>query len=253
ERRKADLDDIAALTGGTSITDEIGITLESVTAEHFGTADRVRVSKDNTVIVGGGGKKKAVKERCDQIRVQIESTTSDYDKEKLEERLAKLSGGVAVISVGGKTEAEMKAMKDLVEDALNATRAAIEEGIVPGGGVALLRASQAVAEGRYRGDENFGAKIIESALGMPVRQIAENAGEDGSVVAELILEKGKTFGYNALEGTYVDMFKAGVIDPAKVVRSALQNAASIAGLLLTTNSMITELKDECDAVEGSMA
>ncbi|MFT4542639.1 MAG: chaperonin GroEL [Planctomycetota bacterium] len=253
ERRKAYLDDIAALTGGTSITDEIGITLESVTAEHFGTADRVRVSKDNTVIVGGGGKKKAVKERCDQIRVQIESTTSDYDKEKLEERLAKLSGGVAVISVGGKTEAEMKAMKDLVEDALNATRAAIEEGIVPGGGVALLRASQAVAEGRYRGDENFGAKIIESALGMPVRQIAENAGEDGSVVAELILEKGKTFGYNALEGTYVDMFKAGVIDPAKVVRSALQNAASIAGLLLTTNSMITELKDECDAVEGSMA
>ena len=253
ERRKAYLEDIAVLTGGTSITDELGIPLESVTAEHFGTADRVRVTKDNTVIVGGGGKAKDLKARIAQIRTQIENTTSDYDREKLEERLAKLTGGVAVIHVGGKTEAEMKARKDLIEDALNATRAAIQEGIVPGGGVALLRATAAVAEARFRGDEKFGAMIIEGALERPIRQIAENAGEDGSVVAEMIREKSKATGFNALTGTYEDMFKAGVIDPAKVVRSALQNAASVAGLLLTTDTMVTELKDEEDAIEGSVA
>ena len=181
-----------------------------------------------------------------------DKSTSDYDKEKLEERLAKLTGGVAVIKVGGKTEAEMKERKDRVEDALNATRAAIQEGIVPGGGVALLRASSAVAEGRYKGDEKFGALIIERALEAPIRQIAENAGVDGSVVAEMVREKGKSTGYNALTGEYEDMFKAGVIDPSKVVRSALQNAASISGLLLTTDSMITDLKDD-KSIDGSVA
>ncbi len=253
DRRKAYLEDIAAMTGGTAITDEVGVPLEKVTAEHFGSAGRVRVTKDATTIVKGGGSKKAIDERCKQIRVQIEKTTSSYDKEKLEERLAKLSGGVAVIQVGGKTEAEMKAMKDLVEDALNATRAAIQEGIVPGGGVALLRAAEAVNEGRFRGDEAFGASIVARALEMPARQIAANAGEDGSVVVATIREKGKSIGFNALTGEYVDMYKAGIIDPAKVVRCALQNAASIAGLLLTTDSMVTDLKDEADAVEGSLA
>lgn len=252
ERRKAYLEDIAALTGGVAVTDELGISLENVTAEHFGSAARVVVSKDATTIIQGAGKKKAVEERAAQIRVQMEKTSSDYDREKLEERLAKLTGGVAVIKVGGKTEAEMKEKKDRVEDALNATRAAIQEGIVPGGGVALMRAADAVAEGRYKGDEKFGALIVQRALEAPLRQIAENAGVDGSVVAETVREKAKAFGYNALTGTYEDMFKAGVIDPAKVVRSALQNAASISGLLLTTDSMITDIKDE-ETVAGSIA
>ena len=252
ERRKSYLEDIAALTGGVAITDEIGIQLENVTEEHFGRATRIVVSKDSTTIVEGAGKKKDVKERAAQIRVQIDKTSSDYDKEKLEERLAKLTAGVAVIKVGGKTEAEMKEKKDRVEDALNATRAAIQEGIVPGGGTALLRASEAVAEGRYKGDEKFGAQIVERALQAPIRQIAENAGVDGSVVAETVREKGKSTGYNALTGEYEDMFKAGVIDPAKVVRTALQNAASISGLLLTTDSMITDIKDDA-TIEGSVA
>ena len=252
ERRKSYLEDIAALTGGVAITDEIGIQLENVTEEHFGRAKRIVVSKDSTTIVEGAGKKKDVKERAAQIRVQIDKTSSDYDKEKLEERLAKLTAGVAVIKVGGKTEAEMKEKKDRVEDALNATRAAIQEGIVPGGGTALLRASEAVAEGRYKGDEKFGAQIVERALQAPIRQIAENADVDGSVVAETVREKGKSTGYNALTGEYEDMFKAGVIDPAKVVRTALQNAASISGLLLTTDSMITDIKDDA-TIEGSVA
>ena len=251
DSRKSYLEDIAALTGGVSITDEIGIPLEQVTVEHFGSAARVVVGKDSTTIIQGAGKKKAVDERAKQIRVQIEKSSSDYDKEKLEERLAKLTGGVAVIRVGGKTEAEMKEKKDRVEDALNATRAAIQEGIVPGGGVALLNAAEAVNSGRYNNDEKFGALIIERALQAPCRQIAENAGVDGSVVAETIREKGKTIGYNALTGAYEDMFKAGVIDPAKVVRSALQNAASISGLLLTTDSMITDIKNE-ETIEGSV-
>ncbi|HPF13576.1 MAG: chaperonin GroEL [Planctomycetes bacterium] len=250
DRRKAYLEDIATLTGGTALTEDIGVPLEKVTMEHFGQAGRVVISKDSTTIVQGKGKPADIKARTKQIQAQIDASTSDYDKEKLEERLAKLTGGVAMIKVGGKTEAEMKQMKDLVEDALNATRAATQEGIVPGGGVALLRASLAVAEGRFKGDEKFGATIIERALGAPVRQIAENAGADGSVVAETILEKGKTIGYNALTGVYEDMFKAGVIDPAKVVRTALQNAASIAGLLLTTDSMVTDLKDDADPIEG---
>ncbi len=252
ERRKAYLEDIATLTGGTALTDELGVPLEKVTAEYFGTAGRVVVSKDSTTIVRGGGSKKAIDERCNQIKVQIENTTSDYDREKLEERLAKLTGGVAIVKVGGKTEAEMKASKGLVEDALNSTRAAIQEGIVPGGGVALLRAAEAVKAGRYRGDEKFGAQIVTRALDEPARWIASNSGEDGSVVAETIREKGQTTGYDALRGEYVEMFKAGIIDPAKVVRLALQNAASIAALLLTTDSMVTEVKDDV-AVEGSVS
>jgi chaperonin GroEL len=253
ERRKAYLEDIAVLTGGTCLSEELGVPLEKVTAEYFGRASRVVITKDATTIVKGGGTTKALKDRCNQIRTQIEGTTSDYDREKLQERLAKLSGGVAILKVGGKTEAEMKQTKDRVEDALNATRAAIEEGIVPGGGVALMRAAAAVSEGRYKGDEKFGAMIVERALDEPVRWIAMNAGEDGSVVAETIREKSKAMGFNALTGEYQDMFKAGVIDPAKVVRSALQNAASIAALLLTTNSMVTELKDDENAITGSVA
>ncbi len=253
ERRKAYLGDIAALTGGTVVTEELGHTLENVTIDMLGTAKHIRVGKDSTTIVQGAGTKKAIEERCGQIRVQIEKTSSDYDREKLEERLAKLSGGVALLKVGGDTEAEMKAKKDLVEDALNATRAAIQEGIVPGGGSALLRASDAVLAAKFRGDERYGAEIIAKALVRPMFQIAENAGDDGSVVVDTVREKGKAWGYNALTREYVDMVKAGIIDPAKVVRSALQNAASIAGLLLTTDSMVTELKDDDAAVEGSLS
>jgi chaperonin GroEL len=253
ERRKAYLGDIATVTGGTAITEELGIPLDKVSVEHFGRAQRVRVTKDSTTIVSGGGSKKSINERVAQIRVQIENTKSDYDREKLEERLAKLAGGVAVIRVGGKTEAEMKASKDLVEDALNATRAALQEGIVPGGGVALLRAAEDVRALKLEGDERFGALIVAKALEEPIRWIAENAGEDGSVVAENVRESAKSIGYNALTGEYVDMFKAGVIDPTKVVRTALQNAASIAGLLLTTDTMVTELKGDENRVEGSLA
>ncbi len=252
ERRKAYLEDIATLTGGTALTEELGVPLEKAGAEFFGKAGRVVVGKDATTIVRGAGKPKAIRARADQIQAQIDSTSSDYDREKLEERLAKLTGGVALIKVGGQTEAEMKATKDRVEDALNATRAAIEEGVVPGGGVALLRAAEAVAEGRFSGEEKFGAMIIERALEDPLRWIAMNAGEDGAVVAENIRERSRTTGYNALTGEYVDMVKAGVIDPAKVVRSALQNAASIAGLLLTTDSMVTEIAGE-NAIDGSVA
>ena len=252
ERRKAYLEDIATLTGGTALTEELGMPLEKVGADFFGKAGRVVISKDTTTIIRGAGKPKEIKQRAAQIRTQIENTSSDYDREKLEERLAKLTGGVALIKVGGQTEAEMKANKALVEDALNATRAAIEEGVVPGGGVALLRAAEAVAEGRYPGEEKFGAMIVERALEDPLRWIAANAGEDGGVVAENVRERSRTTGYNALTGEYVDMVKAGIIDPAKVVRSALQNAASIAGLLLTTDSMVTEIAGDV-AVEGSVA
>jgi len=254
ERRKAYLGDIAALTGGTAITEELGLSLEKVSAAHLGSAKRVRVSKDATTVVEGGGSKRAINSRCDQIRSQIEKTSSDYDREKLEERLARLSGGVAVIRVGADTEAEMKARKDLVEDALNATRAAIEEGIVPGGGVALLRAGEALSELRLRGDEKFGVSIVSNALSSPLAQIAQNAGADGSVVVEMVSEKkGYGQGFNSLSMEYCDLFKTGVIDPAKVVRSALQNAASISGLLLTTDSMVTEIKDDSEQVEGSLS
>jgi chaperonin GroEL len=252
ERRKAYLGDIAVLTGGIAITEELGLTLEKVTLSQLGRAKRVVIDKDSTTLVSGAGAKKSVDERIRQIRGQIEKTTSDYDREKLEERLAKLTGGVAVIKVGGDTEAAMKSKKDLVEDALNATRAAIEEGIVPGGGVALLRAIPAVQGVRSKGDERFGRMIVEKALEAPLRQIAENSGARGSVVVETVREKGKTIGYNALTAEYEDMFQAGIIDPAKVVRSALQNAASIAGLLLTTDSMVTELKEQKKQVEGAL-
>ncbi len=253
ERRKAYLGDIAVLTGGTAITEELGLALDKVTIAQLGQAKSVRVSKDATTLISGAGKKSAVDARCAQIRKQVEKTKSDYDKEKLEERLAKLLGGVAVIKVGGDTEAEMKAKKDLVEDALNATRAAIEEGVVPGGGVALLHAIEAVSQAKTKGDERFGRMIVEHALTAPLSQIAANAGEDGSVVVETVREKPKGHGYNALTHEYGDMGKLGIIDPAKVVRTALQNAASIAGLLLTTNSMVTELKEKKKAVEGSVA
>ena len=257
ERRKAYLGDIAVLTGGTAITEDLGIALDKVTTAHLGTAKRIRVDKDHTIIVGGGGTKKAIEERCTQIRAQIEGTKSDYDKEKLQERLGKLTGGVAVIKVGGSTESEMKSKKFLVEDALNATRSAIQEGIVPGGGVALLRAIDAIgansAMAKFTGEERFGANIVKRALEAPLRQIAQNAGFDGAVVAEMVREKSGAYGFNALTGEYVDMFKAGIIDPAKVVRCALQNAASISGLLLTTDSMITDLKDKDEKVQGSVA
>jgi len=253
ERRKAYLGDIAAMTGGVAITEELGLSLDKITMEQLGQGKSIHVDKDSTTIISGGGSKKAVASRCKQIRAQIENTTSDYDKEKLNERLAKLQGGVAVVRVGGSTEVEMKAMKDLVDDALASTRAAIEEGIVPGGGVALLRAEEAVRALKLKGDERFGAQIIERALSAPLRQIASNAGEDGSVIAELVREKGKTIGFNSLTFEYVDMFKAGIIDPAKVVRSALQNAASISGLLLTTSTMVTDLKADADPVKGTLA
>jgi chaperonin GroEL len=253
ERRKAYLGDIAVLTGGTAITEDLGIALDKVTPAHLGQAKRISITKDRTIIVGGAGSKKSIEERCQQIRAQIEATKSDYDKEKLQERLGKLTGGVAVVKVGGSTEAEMKSKKFLVEDAFNATRSAIQEGIVPGGGVALLRAADAIELAAFKDDERFGANIVKRALEAPLRQIAQNAGYDGAVVVEMVREKGGTTGFNALSGEYVEMFKAGVIDPAKVVRCALQNAASIAGLLLTTDSMITELKEEATKVEGSIA
>ncbi|MSR60983.1 MAG: chaperonin GroEL [Planctomycetes bacterium] len=253
DRRKAYLGDIAVLTGGIAITDELGLSLEKVTLSQLGQAKRVVVDKDSTTLISGAGAKKNVEERVKQIRAQIERTTSEYDKEKLEERLAKLTGGVAVIKVGGDTEAAMKSKKDLVDDALHAARAAIEEGIVPGGGVALLSAISAIQNAKGKGDERFGRKIIEKALAEPLRWIAENAGENGSVVVETVREKGKGFGFNALTREYEDMFKAGIVDPAKVVRSALQNAASIAGLLLTTDTMVTELRDDKKRVAGSIA
>ena len=253
DRRKAYLGDIAVLTGGTAITDDLGISLEQVETEHFGSAKRIVISKDSTVIIGGAGTKKAIAERCAQIRAQIENTKSDYDKEKLQERLGKLTGGVAVIKVGGNTEVEMKQRKDLVEDALNATRSALEEGVVPGGGVALVRASEAIANLKGKGDQQFGIKIIQQALTAPLRQIGDNAGYTGTVVVEMVREKGGSYGFDALTGEYKDMFRAGIIDPAKVARAALQNAASIAGLLLTTDSMITDLKDNEAGVEGSIS
>ena len=253
DRRKSYLGDIAVLTGGTAITEDLGIALDKVQITHFGRAKKIQVNKDRTVLIGGAGSKKAIDERCAQIRTQIENTKSDYDKEKLQERLGKLTGGVAVIKVGGNSEAEMKNKKQLVEDALNATRSAIQEGIVPGGGVALLRAIEAVEKLKLEGDERFGANIIANSLAAPLRQIADNAGEDGSVVVEMVREKGGVMGFNTLTREYVDMFKAGVIDPAKVVRTALQNAGSIAGLLLTTDSMVTDLKESDARIEGSIA
>ncbi len=256
DRRKAMLEDIAVLTGATPVLEETGRKLQDCTVADCGRVGKLTVEKDRTVLVGGAGKKSAIQERVRQIQAQIERTTSEYDREKLEERLAKLAGGVAVIKVGGATESEMKERKDRVDDALHATRAAREEGVVPGGGTALLRATHAVAAAHRTaaGDEKFGVDIVLRALKAPARTIAENAGFDGSLVVEEILERKGWFGFNAMTGEYEDMATAGILDPAKVVRAALQNAASIAGLLLTTNTLVADLKDEAkDPVAGAVA
>jgi chaperonin GroEL len=241
DRRKAMMADIATLTGGTFISDDLGIQLEKISLEHLGRAKKVVVDKNNTTIVEGAGERKAIDARVGQIRAQIEQSDSEYDREKLQERLAKLAGGVAVISVGAETEADMKQKKARVEDALHATRAAMEEGILPGGGVALLRCHDAVEKclGECKGDEKIGAQIILQSLSAPLRQIADNAGIDGSVVADEVSQKPVTTGYDANKGEYVDMLKSGIIDPVKVVRTALANAGSIAGLLLTTEALVT--------------
>ena len=246
DRRKAMLGDIAVLTGGTFISEDLGIQLEKVSLEHLGRAKKVVVDKNNTTIVEGGGDRKAIDQRVSQIRAQIDQTDSEYDKEKFQERLAKLAGGVAVISVGAETEADMKQKKARVEDALHATRAAVEEGILPGGGVALLRCTEAVSKvvSSLSGDEKTGADIILRALEAPLRQIADNAGIDGSVVADEVRQKSVNMGYDANKGTYVDMLSVGIIDPVKVVRTALANAASISGLLLTTEALVTNLDKE---------
>lgn len=245
DRRKAMMEDIAALTGGTLITADLGMKLEDATIDMLGEAERVNIDKDNTTIVNGAGKAEAIQARVNQIRAAIEESKSDYDREKLQERLAKLVGGVAVVQVGAATEVEMKEKKARVEDALNATRAAIEEGIVPGGGVALVRAQKALDGLKLPADEQFSVDIVRRAVEEPIRQIAENAGVDGSIVVQKVREGKDGFGYNAATDTYEDLLTAGVIDPAKVTRSALQYAASIAGLLLTTDAMIAELpKDD---------
>jgi len=254
DRRKAMLEDIATLTGGKAITEDLGIKLENIKLEDLGKAKKVVVDKDNTTIVEGAGKSSTIEGRIKQIRAQIEETTSDYDREKLQERLAKLAGGVAVIKVGAATETAMKEKKARVEDALNATRAAVEEGIVPGGGVALLRCSKAVDTlKKLEGDEKVGALIVKRALEEPIRQIVENAGLEGSVIVEKVkAETVPTRGYDAESMEYVDMLQAGIIDPAKVERVALQNAASIASLLLTTEALITDIPEEQKAAAPAM-
>src|SRR5881396_1073010 len=253
DRRKAMLEDIATLTGGKAITEDLGIKLENLKLEDLGRAKKVVVDKDNTTIIEGAGKTGAIEGRIKQIRVQIEETTSDYDREKLQERLAKLAGGVAVIKVGAATETAMKEKKARVEDALNATRAAVEEGIVPGGGVALLRASEALGSLKLSGDEATGVSIVRRALEEPIRQIVENAGLEGSVVVEKVRAALPiTQGFDAETNEYVDMMQAGIIDPTKVERVALQNAASIASLLLTTEALITDIP-EAEKVDPSMA
>jgi len=241
ERRKEMLEDLAILTGGQVISEDLGIKLENVTIDMLGTAKRVRIGKDDTVVVDGAGKKKDIEGRVNQIRAQVEETTSDYDREKLQERLAKLAGGVAVIKVGGSTEVEVKERTDRVNDALNATRAAVEEGIVPGGGTALLRAKKVVAKlSSENTDIQAGIKIVLKALEAPIRQIAENAGVEGSIVVSKVEEKSGNYGFDAQDEKYVDLVAAGIIDPTKVVRTALQDAASIAGLLITTEAMVAD-------------
>jgi len=253
DRRKAMLQDIAVLTGGQVVSEELGIKLENVTLDMMGKAKRVSIDKDNTTIVDGAGKRKDIEARCTQIRAQIEETTSDYDKEKLQERLAKLAGGVAVLRVGGATEVEVKERKDRVEDALNATRAAVEEGVVPGGGSALLYATRALKSLQPQNDDQrVGIEIVRRAIQAPAKQIAENAGADGAVVAGKLLEsKDINLGYDAQSGKYVDMVKAGIIDPAKVVRIALQDAASVAGLLITTEAMVAEKPEKKSAMPAA--
>jgi len=248
DRRKAILQDIAVVTGGQFISDDLGIKLDAVTMDMLGQAKRIVVDKDNTTLIEGAGKKKDIAARVETIRNQIEKTTSDYDREKLQERLAKLSGGVAVVYAGAATETEMKERKDLIDDAVHATRAAAQEGVVPGGGVAFLHCIEAVRKvaSKARGDEKVGVEIVAKALESPTRQIVENTGADGGVVVADILEKGANIGYNASTGEYVDMVAEGIIDPAKVSRTALQNAASVASLLLTTDLMVTEYKEDDD-------
>jgi chaperonin GroEL len=254
DRRKAMLQDMAILTGGQVISEELGLKLENVTMKDLGRAKKVVIDKDNTTIIDGAGAKKAIEGRIAEIRGQIEKTTSDYDREKLQERLAKLAGGVAVVKVGAATETEMKEKKARVEDALHATRAAVEEGIVPGGGVALLRA-QAALEGLEKDlpeDQRAGVSIIRRAIEEPLRRIAENAGVEGSIVVDKVKSGKGAFGFNARSEVYEDLLKAGVIDPTKVVRSALQNAASVSGLLLTTEAMIAEKPEKKAPAAGGM-
>ena len=254
DRRKAMLEDIAILTGGQVVSEDLGIKLENVTLDMLGTAKRVEITKEETTLIDGAGKKKDIEGRCGQIRAQIEETSSDYDKEKLQERLAKLAGGVAIIRVGGATEIEVKERKDRVEDAMHATRAAVEEGVLPGGGVALLYAAKVLDRLEpANDDQRVGFDIVRRALQAPVRQIAENAGAEGSVVVGKLSEKRDlTRGYDAQGGKYVDMLKAGIIDPTKVVRTALQDAASIAGLLVTTEAMVAEIPEKKGAGPGGM-
>ena len=244
DRRKAMLEDIAVLTGGRCLTEDLGIKLENITLEDLGKAKRVTIDKENTTIVEGEGSTKDIQGRVNQIRRQIEETTSDYDREKLQERLAKLAGGVAVINVGAATETEMKEKKARVEDALHATRAAVEEGIVPGGGVAFLRTQAAVDKLKLEGDESVGAGIVRRALEFPTRQLSDNAGKEGALIVQEIKKRSGNEGFNVATGEYGDLVKAGVVDPTKVTRSALQNAASISGLLLTTEALVTELPEK---------
>ena len=254
DRRKALLGDLAILTSGKSISEDLGLKLENIQLEDLGKAKKIVVDKDSCTIIEGGGKKNEIKARCEQIRSQIEKTTSDYDREKLQERLAKLTGGVAIIRVGGAIETEVKERKDLVDDAFHATRAAVQEGVVAGGGVAFLKAIEAVKKVRDKAkdDERIGCEIIIRALEWPARQIADNCGEDGAVVVAEVLERGGKIGYDARNREYVDMFKAGIIDPAKVARTALENAASVAGLMLTTQVLVTDLKDDKDEIVGAV-
>ncbi|MEZ6196542.1 MAG: chaperonin GroEL [Planctomycetota bacterium] len=256
DRRKAMLEDIAVLTGGQCVTEETGTSLENAGLEVLGSAKRIEVGKDDTLIVEGGGKKSAIKERIETLRAQIDKTTSDYDREKLQERLGRLTGGIAVVRVGATTEKEMSEKKDRVDDALHATRAAVEEGIVPGGGSALLRAIAAIEEAtaKFRGDEKIGGRIVAEALRAPAMQIAENAGFDGAVCVEETLESANAnWGFDAAEGKHKDLVKAGIIDPVKVTRSALQNAASVAGLMLTTDTAITSLEDKAEPISGAVS
>jgi chaperonin GroEL len=250
DRRKAMLEDIAILTGGKCITEDLGIKLENIQIADLGRAKRITVDKENTTIIEGGGKSSDIQARVKQIRRQIDETTSDYDREKLQERLAKLAGGVAVINVGASTEVEMKEKKARVEDALHATRAAVEEGIVAGGGVALLRTLKVIDALKLEGDEAIGAQIVRRAVEAPIRMLCANAGVEGAVIAGAVLEGKGNFGYNVATGEYQDLVKAGVVDPAKVTRTALQNAASVAGLLLTTECMITEIPEKKEAAGG---
>jgi chaperonin GroEL len=252
DRRKAMMGDMATLTGGTLISEDLGIKLESVELSHLGRAKKIEVTKDACTIIEGAGDSAEIKARVDQIRRQIEGTESQYDREKFQERLAKITGGVAIISVGAATEAEMKQTKARMEDALHATRAAVEEGILPGGGVALLRAIEAVSEVKAKGDEKIGVQIVAKALEAPIRQIVNNSGFDGSVVADEVRSMPVNTGYDANTGKYVDMYKAGIIDPAKVVKSALRNAASIAGLMLTTSVLVTRSDDTDGKAKGKV-